>query len=61
MALTEFWQNFGFPTDSPHEVQGRVNEITPLEYYDDQNLQRLLSRHRAWIQEEKAALRTHKR
>src|SRR5579862_506926 len=23
MALTEFWQSFGFPSDSPHEVQGR--------------------------------------
>jgi len=55
-ALTEFWQGFGFPSDSPHEVQGRENEMTPFEYYGDQNWKRLLNRHRAWIQDEKSAL-----
>ena len=56
MALSEFWQNFGFPPDSPHEVQGRGNSITPSEYYQAQNLHRLLGRHRAWVLEERAAL-----
>jgi len=56
MALTEFWQSFGFPSDSPHEVQGRGNAITPPEYYQQENLRRLLARHRAWIDDERAAI-----
>ena len=58
LALTEFWQNFGFPTDSPHEVQGRDNSISPSEYYQKENLQRLLNRHRTWIQEERATIKS---
>ncbi|HEU4388194.1 MAG TPA: DUF2247 family protein, partial [Blastocatellia bacterium] len=56
VALTEFWQGFGFPPDSPHEVQGRGNTITPLDYYQQENLVRLLACHRAWIKEEKIAI-----
>lgn len=56
MALSEFWQNFGFPSDSPHEVQGRGNTVGPSEYYQQDNLDRLVARHRAWIEKEKAAL-----
>lgn len=55
-ALTEFWQGFGFPQDSPHQVQGRGNEIPPSMYYQDQNLQQSIARHRAWIKMERLAL-----
>jgi hypothetical protein len=55
-ALTDFWNQFEYPPDSPHVVQGRGNSITPTEYYCEENLQRLLARHRAWIQVEKHAL-----
>ena len=57
MALSEFWQTFGFPADGPHEVQGRENAVTPTEYYQQENLTRLLARHYAWIKEERARLR----
>ena len=57
MALTEFWQNFGFPPDSPHEVQGRGNNIDPTEYYQDQNLQSLLDCHRDWVEKEREAIK----
>jgi len=57
MALTEFWQSFGFPSDSPHEIQGRGNEITPEQYYQQENLTRLLRRHYVWIKDEKAVLK----
>jgi len=57
MALTEFWQSFGFPSDSPHDVQGRGNTTSPSEYYQQDNLHRLVARHRAWIEDEKAALK----
>ncbi len=60
MALTEFWQSFGFPPDSPHEVQGKENTITPSEYFQQENLTRLLARHRAWMNDEKAAIKMQK-
>jgi hypothetical protein len=56
LTLTEFWQEFGFPQDSPHEVQGRDNELTASEYYQDSNLRRILDRHRDWVAMERAAL-----
>jgi hypothetical protein len=56
IALTEFWQSFGFPPDSPHEVQGREGTLSPADYYSEENYRRLFFRHRAWIEEEKAAL-----
>lgn len=57
LSLTEFWQNFGFPSNSPHDVQGRGNTITPSEYYQDENLHRLVDRHRTWLEDEKAVLK----
>ncbi len=56
MALTEFWQGFGFPPDSPHQVQGRGNEIGPKEYYTAENFREALNRHRRWIEKETAEL-----
>jgi hypothetical protein len=56
IALTEFWQSFGFPPDSPHEVQGKENTLTPDDYYQEDNYQRSISRHKAWIEQEKAGL-----
>ena len=56
IALTEFWQSFGYPTDSPHEVQGRENTINPYDYYQEENYHRLVSRHKTWIEQEKARL-----
>jgi hypothetical protein len=57
IALTEFWANFGFPSGSPHEVQGRENSISPSEYYQPENLVRLLRRHREWIEGERQRLK----
>jgi hypothetical protein len=61
IALTEFWQNFGFPADSPHEVQGKGNTISPDDYYQESNYRRLVSRHKAWIEQEKAGLLVQKK
>jgi hypothetical protein len=58
IALTEFWQSFGFPANSPHEIQGRGNKVTPSEYYQAETLQRLLVRHQEWIQQEKSSLQS---
>ena len=56
-TLTEFWQNFGFPLDSPHEVRGRGNSISPYEYYQSENLVRLLKNHWEWVEDERERLR----
>ena len=56
MALTEFWQGFGFPPDGPHQVQARGNEIGPKEYYTAENFREALDRHRQWIEKEAAEL-----
>jgi hypothetical protein len=58
IALTEFWQEFGFPSDSPHEVQGRENTTAPEAYYQQENLDRILSRHMAWVKDEILAIKT---
>lgn len=56
IALSEFWQGFGFPPDSPHEIQGRENKQIPEDYYDDSNYRRLVESHQTWIEKEKAEL-----
>jgi hypothetical protein len=52
IALTEFWQEFGFPPDSPHEVQGKDSSFDPSEYYRPENWTRLLNIHRVWLKNE---------
>ena len=52
LALTEFWQNFGFPIDGPHEVQGRGNNTAPEDYYRASTLQRMIEHHQAWMAHE---------
>lgn len=59
-ALSEFWLDYGFPADSPHEVQGRGNAIAPRDYYTEENFSRLLARHRSWMQDEMVAIHNSK-
>lgn len=56
MAFSEFWQNFGFPPDSPHEIQGRGNTVHPAEYYGPSNYHQVVSRHRQWLARERSEL-----
>ncbi len=56
IELTEFWQSFGFPTDSPHTVQGRGNAILPQDYYTQDSLRRILAHHRDWVAQEIAQI-----
>ena len=52
IAFTDFWNDFGFPSDSPHEVQGRWNSLGPQEYYTQENLERTIQRHQKWVENE---------
>ncbi|HUU23163.1 MAG TPA: DUF2247 family protein, partial [Phycisphaerae bacterium] len=56
LHLTDFWSEFGFPADSPHEVQGKGNNMTPTEYYTQETYDRLLGQHKSWLEREKARL-----
>ena len=56
LALSEFWQTFGFPPDSPHEIQGRHNSISARDYYNDGSFQDILKRHLLWKEKEKSEL-----
>jgi hypothetical protein len=56
--LTAFWNALDFPGDMPHVVQGLGNEISPNEYYTQDNYRMLLDRHRVWLRSEINALAT---
>ncbi|SRR6266446_1726077 len=57
LALTEFWDKFNYPDDSPHVIQGRGNHQHPRDYYTDENFRQLRNRHREWIKEEEIFLK----
>jgi hypothetical protein len=56
--LTAFWNALDFPGDMPHVVQGLGNELSPSEYYTQDNYRTLLDRHREWLRSEIDALAT---
>lgn len=57
LALTDFWERFDYPTDSPHTVQGRGNRLDPLEYFTSSRVGELVARHAAWVEAERSRLR----
>jgi hypothetical protein len=52
IALTCFWEKFDFPEDSPHIVQGKINEISPADYYTEKMFRYLLEQHQDWLDKE---------
>lgn len=58
IALTEFWERFDFPADSPHVVQGRGNRLDPSAYYTKENYLALVQKHRDWAHREATSLRS---
>jgi hypothetical protein len=57
IKLTEFWEQFDYPLDSPHVVQGARNNLTPTEYYTLESLRSAIEAHRSWIEVERSLLR----
>jgi hypothetical protein len=57
LALTEFWEKFGYPPDSPHVVQGRGNHRSPNEYYTERHYRETVQRHEDWLKRELDDLR----
>lgn len=56
IQLTEFWERFDYPQDSPHSVQGRDTAASPPCYYTQQTYSEALSTHRQWARREREAL-----
>ncbi len=52
IGLTDFWLQFGYPVDSPHEMQGVGNDISPTDYYTHNNFEKTLNNHRGWLEKE---------
>lgn len=57
MSLTDLWIGLGYPSDSPHIMQGRDNNITPREYYTIENYNFLYEKNVDWIKKELEYLR----
>lgn len=60
LALTEFWLDWQLPEDMPHTIQGRGNQISPLDYYTAGTLEQVLQDHQAWIDGERGRLASSK-
>jgi len=56
LELGDIWCTLEFPTDSPHIFQGKDNNITPKQYYTQENYNYLLRKHVEWIENEVRAL-----
>lgn len=52
MELTELWLELGCPKDSPHTIQGKDNNISPIEYYTDDNYNFLYEKNIEWLKKE---------
>ncbi len=50
--ITHFWSMFDYPEFSPHQVQGRKNEISPKDYYSKENYKKILNTHKNWLTNE---------
>jgi hypothetical protein len=59
LALTEFWNSFGFPSDAPRGAMEMGKGIRPAEYFRQENVDRLLLAHREWVTNELATLGGH--
>ncbi len=56
IALTEFWEQFDFPVDCPHVVQGRGNDLTAQQYFTAPFLDQMARKHANWLERERRLL-----
>ena len=59
IELTDFWSKLGYSLDSPNIIQGVDNDLTPTEYYTQENLEKILDSHREWLKKEIKNFRGH--
>lgn len=61
MGLTELWLELGYADDSPHIIQGKDNNISPVEYYTDANYNYLYEKNKNWLKDEVDFLLIHEK
>ena len=59
MRLTELWLELGYTDDTPHIIQGKDNNISPVEYYTDVNYNYLYEKNKRWLSDEVSFLIIH--
>ena len=52
LELTNFWSSLEYPDYSPHQIQGVGNEISPQNYYTQENFKNAVEKHKNWIENE---------
>lgn len=52
IGLTELWLEIGYTADSPHIIQGKDNNISPVEYYTDTYYNYLYEKNKCWLKNE---------
>lgn len=52
MDLTDLWASLGFPSDCPHIVQGKDNNISPNEYYTENYYTFMYEKNKEWLKNE---------
>ncbi len=57
MNLTDLWIGLGYPSDSPHIIQGKDNNMTPKEYYTIENYNLIYEKNVEWLKKELEYLR----
>ncbi len=50
MELNNMWIKLGYPNDSPHVFQGINNNITPQEYFTEENYKKLFNTSKIWLE-----------
>lgn len=58
ISLTEFWQTWGFPNDSPHDIHDGDGRDRVINYFTDETLDRVRRKHVEWILNERSFLLT---
>lgn len=61
MELTDLWIELGCPSDSPHIIQGKDNQIDPIEYYTDDNYNYLFNKNKEWLKNETDFILAHQK
>ncbi|ERT10417.1 DUF2247 family protein [Photorhabdus temperata] len=57
LKLNEFWVLWGDSVDSPNIVQSVGNNLSPSEYYSEENYHSLIKEHHNWLDREIEQLR----
>lgn len=56
LKLNEFWRLWGEDAETPNIIQGVGNNISPTEYYTDEQYKLVIKHHQEWLKKENQEL-----